>query len=158
MNRPVEVISETLKLYFTGKVKYLKTNLNRTISREDGKEFNIFREISINGRSKSPEAVFRVWFYSKGSNWFTSIFAYFTTLFFIGMKGFCHKIYIVDSESGELGGIYEFETLLDAENYLNSFAMKLSSLRAKPNKFWKDTMREQDSRLDTIGDLIYGRK
>jgi hypothetical protein len=48
------------------------------------------------------------------------------------LPGFRTKLWTVDENNGDFQGIYEWETLQDAENYAHSFAMQFMTNRSLP--------------------------
>jgi hypothetical protein len=128
-------------MYLSGRIRYPRRRMGETVTREDGRRYTIFREIDVraaNDDPAKPGGVFQVWFYARGAFWLTRLYSYAATLFFVGQRGFRHKLYLRDAETGELGGIYHWNTVADAEAYANSFAMALSARRSVPGRFRKE--------------------
>ena len=101
---------------------------------EDKTEFTIFREASLDppgSRSNPPGARFKVRFHvEKMSPKVNKIFSLFTIPFFVGLKGFRSKLWLLDEEGGDWMGIYEWQTVEDARNYSKSFAMRFMTGRS----------------------------
>ncbi len=140
--QPLPVIARSLKLLVTGRVKFPKERCGQCYVREDGRSYRIFREIVIArpGGNSEPGGTFRVWFQAKTGGPLTRLMAWGTTLFFLGMPGFRHKVYLIDDQTGEFGGIYEWNTREEALAYLDSFAMRLSAMRSVPGQFSKEVL------------------
>lgn len=72
--------------------------------------------------------------------------SYLTLFGFLGMPGFRSKLWLFNPETGEFGGIYEWDTVEDADNYDKSYAMRFSKWRSIPGKFWTDVFPQNDPR------------
>lgn len=66
--------------------------------------------------------------------------------FFLGMQGFHSKLWLINDETGDFGGIYEWTTERDAERYATSFAMRLSKMRSVPGSFSGEFFSVDDPR------------
>lgn len=155
-NRPLPVIARSLGLLIAGKVRFDRGQVGRNVTREDGQVYEIFREITVEaGDAPPPESVFRVWFHANTSYRVTRAYSMLTTVFFIGMNGFRHKIYLVDHATGELGGIYHWQTVADAEAYAASFAMTLSEKRSLSGHFRKEVFAFTDPRAAVGADSVH---
>lgn len=53
----------------------------------------------------------------------------------MGMPGFRSKLWLVNDDTEEFGGIYQFDTVENARQYQRSFAMQFSKWRSKPGYF-----------------------
>jgi hypothetical protein len=53
-------------------------------------------------------------------------------LVFMGFRGFCSKLWMVDEITGLCQGVYEWDTLQDAENYSKSIAAGFMTRRSVP--------------------------
>jgi hypothetical protein len=93
---------------------------------------------SVAGLAPGPQptgGVFRVWFYTIMTPPQTMIMSQITKLFFFGMPGFRGKMWLVNDTTGEFGGIYQFDTVEQARDYVHSFAIALSKRRSRPGMF-----------------------
>lgn len=136
---PLSVIPRSIGIMITGRAGYPRERANITLTLEDGRAFRIFREVVM--RHNPPTeggGVFRVWFYAMTTPAQTRMMSLATTLFFYGMPGFRGKIWLEDATSGEFGGVYQFDTVAQANAYAESFAMALSARRARPGMFRKE--------------------
>ena len=50
--------------------------------------------------------------------------------FVIGCKGFCNKYWLVDDKTNTCRGIYQWDSVEDAEAYSKSFAVKFMKKRS----------------------------
>ena len=51
---------------------------------------------------------------------------------YVGLPGFRSKLWMVNPESGDFSGYYEWDTIEDAENYGRSFAAGFMTRRSVP--------------------------
>ena len=98
--------------------------------------FTIFRQVIVDppkGQQAKLGALFRVRF--SVANMTPQQNKYFSILpipFFVGLPGFRSKLWMHDHTTGESQGVYHWDTVGDAKNYANSFAMKFMTRRAVP--------------------------
>jgi hypothetical protein len=104
---------------------------------DEGEEFEIFRQMTLdpgNGQPGKPGAIFKVRFQfasmSPEMNKRTSLIP---IPFIVAQPGFRSKTWLLGRESGEIQGIYEWDTVASAEAYWTSFPMKLMKKRAVPD-------------------------
>jgi hypothetical protein len=146
---PIVTLFKSIALLVTGKARFPKEKVGATIVREDGQKFIVFRHVVIHAktdRPANPQGVFRVWFHTKASPQGTRRLSSLTLFGFLGMPGFCSKLWLFNPETGEFGGIYEWDTVEDADHYDKSYAMKFSKWRSLPGKFWTDVFPLDDPR------------
>jgi hypothetical protein len=89
------------------------------ITTEDGQKYTVFREVVIKpkaGRPEVPGGVFRVWFHTRMALPNTIRLSYLTLFGFLGLPGFRSKLWLFNKATGEFGGIYEWDTVQDADN------------------------------------------
>lgn len=134
--KPQTVIPRSIMHMVTGHTQYPRERVNNPIMLDDGQSYRIFREVIM--RDNPPQqtgGVFRVWFYAITTPQQTIWMSQVTKLFFVGMPGFRSKIWLLNDETGEFGGIYQFDTIAQASDYAHSFAMGLSKRRSRPGMF-----------------------
>lgn len=87
---------------------------------EDGKIFSVFRHVEIiDKKLKEPEAAFITRFKPAKMGIRTNIlFSNIPMMVLLGFKGLRQKYWCVDYDSGLCQGIYEWQTLEDAKNYV----------------------------------------
>ena len=159
---PVYVIFRSAGLLLSGRAKFPKARVGETLIREDGKSFTVFRHVEMKtkaGQPALPGGVFRVWFSTKTAVSSTIRLSYMTLFGFLGLPGFRSKLWLLNEETGEFGGIYEWDTEEDAHNYDHSYAMKFSKWRSLPGKFWTDVFTQSDPRAtvhrpQTAGEIV----
>jgi len=132
----LNVIPRSIVRMVGGATGYPRERVGTTITLDDGHTYRVFREIVMkNDPPQATGGVFRVWFYAVTSPRQTIIMSHMTKLFFVGMPGFRGKMWLLNDETGEFGGIYQFDTVENARGYAESFAMGLSERRSHPGKF-----------------------
>lgn len=134
-------------LLLSGAYRFPRNRIHETVVIEDGRKFRIFKNAVRKDAGMPPvQGVFRVWFHSNTSAKFTMFYANFMIPFFLGMQGFRSKLWLINDETGDFGGIYEWTTEQDAERYANSFAMRLSRMRSVPGSFFGEFFSVDDPR------------
>lgn len=130
---PISGITGTIKLFLSGKINFHPSSKGKRLTMEDGKSFSVFRHVNIQSEKGKPEAVFIVRFKPSdmGPN-ANILFSRIPMMMFMGFPGFRQKLWCVDFETGLCLGIYEWQTLEDAENYSRSVAMRFMSHRSDP--------------------------
>jgi hypothetical protein len=103
---------------------------------EDGGEYVVFRHIILNPKPdqpKKPHAILRITFnFAHGSPRQNKLLSLIPIPFIVGLPGFRSKIWAIDKTTGGFQGIYEWNTVQDAELYQKSLAIKLMTRRAVP--------------------------
>ncbi len=135
---PLNPVSAFLKAnldLLTGRLRFSRQRLGEKVTTSNGRSYIVFRQAFLAG-AQPARTVFEVWFHPKGmsarvNEWFSLL----PTPFCVGCPGFVSKLWMVDKATGECAGLYEWETVQDAENYAGSFAMRFSKGRSYPGKF-----------------------
>ena len=141
------VIWRSRRLLKSGKAAFHWENLGGLVTRDNGRTYRIFRQVMMDIPTDRPRlagGVFCVWFTAKTSPATTIALSWKTINLFFGMRGFRSKTWVYDEVHNEFGGIYEWDTLEQAMAYRESFAMKLSSLRAVPGLFSTEVFPLED--------------
>jgi len=128
--------------WLCGRVHFPKKRLGEVIH---GKEdFIIFRHAVLDPDANQPEkpaarlAVrFQFRRFSLKTNRKLSLIP---IPFIIAQPGFRSKIWMSGKETGEFQGLYEWDTIEDAEKYRFSFPMKLMNKRAVPESLTYEIM------------------
>ena len=127
---------KTIGYALSGRLHFPSGRVGESLRMGDGRSFVIFRQGVVDplpGQPEHPGAVFIVRFHlatmSAGLN---KIFSLLPIPFFIGLPGFRSKLWTLDENSGDFQGIYEWDTVQDAENYAKSFAVKFMARRSLP--------------------------
>lgn len=126
----------TVLLYLTGRVRFIKSSIGKEFIIEYGKKFTVFRHVVIYTNKKKhirPQAIFKIRFLPKDVTIEENKrFSRIPMLFFMGFHGFRSKYWMVDEITGLCQGVYEWETLQDAENYSKSIAVRFMTKRSIP--------------------------
>lgn len=133
---PFHSLIRVIGYFLTGRLHFPKERLAEVLTLPTGQQYSIFRQVVVDPdpkQPKRPEALFRVQFHLENmtpqQNKFFSIIP---IPFFVGLPGFRSKLWTSDEETGDFQGIYEWDTMQDAKNYANSFAMKFMTRRSRP--------------------------
>jgi len=124
---PVCVVVSLLRL-LSGLVHYPKDRVGETLTMENGEKHTMFREMKVTSSRSVPAdcmTVLKVRFK----------FARFSLIpipVIIGMPGFRQKTWTFCEESGYSLGIYQFESMEQAEQYRNSIIMRVLGKRSVP--------------------------
>lgn len=125
---------KSLSYLMTGNLSFPKERIGETYIMEDGRKFTVFRHVVVKSGliSQSP-AIFKVRFLlANMTPERNKLFSIIPIPFFIGLPGFKAKLWMIDEENGYFQGVYEWDSLLSAQNYSKSFAMKFMIKRSIP--------------------------
>ena len=123
----------TIMLLLTGRVIFDKASVGKVFTMEDGREFKVFRHVVIRSKSNAgdPQAVFRIRFLLKNMTVEQNErFSKIPMLVFMGFHGFRSKYWMVHEETGLCQGVYEWDTVQDAEKYSRSIALRFITSRS----------------------------
>ena len=145
---PVFGFVRTVLLFITLSVNFVRKDVGRTITMEDGQSFRIFRHVRIRSANpKPPAGVFVVRFKPDHMTIDQNIwFSLLPMMVFMGFHGFREKYWCVNDESGLCQGVYAWQTVEDAENYSKSIAMRFMTKRSDPQSVCSRVM---DQRAET---------
>jgi len=139
LNREKLTLFKSLKVFFARlfkrRVHFSKKYVGKIISMEDGKKFQVIRNLKVNSK-KGPEkllAVFKVRFKFSGLPLrINKRLSMIPAPFLIARPGFLQKIWSV-TEDGYFQGIYQWASEEFAEKYPQSFIFKMVTKRAAEN-------------------------
>ena len=157
---PIFIILKSISLLLMKRVWFPKERVGTTIVVGD-REYIVFRQVVMNTKSTQseiPDGIFRVWFFTKMSSVGTICLSWLTLLGFIGLPGFHSKLWLVNKKTKEFGGIYEWDTVQDAHNYNESYAMKFSKWRSIPGKFRTEVFSQDDPRAKMHQTMTYVKR
>ena len=131
---PPVLVVRTAWYWLCGRVHFQKKRLGEVIQ---GKEdFIIFRQAVLDPAATQPEkpgAILAVRFQFRRFSLKTNrILSIIPIPFILAQPGFRSKIWMFEKRTGEIQGLYEWDTVEDAEKYRFSFPMKLMKKRAIP--------------------------
>jgi hypothetical protein len=136
--RNTAVISFLTTHYFVvrRRLHFPKDRNGEVITASDGKEYVIFRGLTVDPRKNQPEkpgAILRIQFdFKSGSAGKNKRLSIIPIPLIAGLPGFRSKYWMLHEPSGGFQGLYEWDSVQDAENYEKSFAIKLMTKRAVP--------------------------
>jgi len=116
----------------TGRLHFPRERIGETFTLGGEQVFTIFRQVIVDPTREEPPkqgALFRVAGMTPEQN---KRFSILPIPFFIGLPGFRSKLWMDDHATGESQGVYKWDTVGDAQNYANSFAMQFMTRRAVP--------------------------
>jgi len=126
----------------TGRLHFPRERIGETFKLGDDQVFSIFRQVIVdppNGQQGKPEALFRVRFrIANMTSEQNKCFSVLPIPFFVGLPGFRSKLWMFNQTTGEFQGVYKWDTVVDAQNYANSFAMKFMARRAVSGSIYKE--------------------
>ena len=109
---------------------------------QEKEEFIIFRKVVVDqvaNQPIKPQALFRVYFrFARFSQKVNQILSLIPIPFIIAQPGFRSKTWMSGKDTGTFQGLYEWDSVEDAEHYWNSFPLKLMKRRSIP-----DTLKYQ---------------
>lgn len=133
---PWRALLNTLGNFVSGRVHFPRRRIGEVIAMDDGQRFEIFRQAIVDrkdGKQTIPGARFIVRFHlANMSPEMNKPFSLIPMPFCIGVPGFRAKLWTLNVENGDFQGVYEFETVRDAENYADSFAVRFMTKRSVP--------------------------
>lgn len=134
---PILSIFKTIKYLLTGRIRFPNDRVGEKVTGEDGQEFTVFRQVVVDpgkGQPARPGALltlrFKVTNMTPGVNRFYSVLP---LMLYIGDKGFRSKLFTINGDNCQ--SIYVWDTVQDAENYLQSLALKTILLRSVTGSF-----------------------
>jgi hypothetical protein len=132
---PIRGFLCTLFLFITGRVRFDRSAVGKTLQTPDGKTFRVFRRVEILHRNRvRPEACFIVRFRPmRMSVTQNERFSKLPMIVFMGFKGFRSKYWCNDPKTGLCQGVYEWQTKQDAQRYSESIAMRFMARRSDPS-------------------------
>ena len=133
---PPVLLGRALHLWFEKRVLFPKDVIGNVIQQE-GEKYKIFRKVVVlqkNNQLGTPGAIFKVKFQFKRFSFATNRRLSLLPLpFIISQPGFISKTWLTGTETGCFQGLYEWESLETAEDYVNSFPLRLMKKRARPD-------------------------
>ena len=133
---PIASFFRALHLLISGRMRFPRDRVGETLVLENGECWTIFRQVVVTpepGRPAKAGAVFRPRFRVAGMSLRQNIrFSLLPIPFFTGLPGFRSKLWLYQAETGDFQGYYEWDSVEDAENYANSFAMQFMTRRSVP--------------------------
>ena len=143
---PPLLLARATKLLFQGRVHFPKELYGNIITEDE--EFEIFRKVVVDAGKTQPEkpaAIFKVYFkfarFSPRTNKYLSLIP---IPLIVAQPGFRSKTWLTGKETGTFQGLYEWDTIEDAEHYWNSFPLKIMKSRAVPETLKYEIKERED--------------
>lgn len=137
---PFRSLLKSIYYVCTGRLRFPSNRVGENITMPDGRTYAIFRRAVVKqgkNQSQKPSALFQVRFrITSMTPKQNEIFSLLPIPFITGLPGFRSKLWMVDRKTGECQGVYEWDTIEDAQRYADSFAMRFMSGRAAPGSVW----------------------
>jgi hypothetical protein len=131
---PISSVFKTIGFVVEGRLHLPTQRIGAGITDEKGQQFTIFREVVIDpteNQPKRPGAVLVIHFkVTNISPELNKIYSLLPLPLYIGDPGFRSKLFTINGEDCQ--SIYEWDTVQDARNYVNSVALKTILVRAVP--------------------------
>ncbi len=118
-----------------GRLHFPREQVGKTVRTPDGREFTVFREGWVDpkpGQPEKPGATFIVRFHAKMPPRLNKLFSLLPMPFCMGFPGFRSKLWTIDGATGDFQGIYEWDSVDDAEAYAHSAALAFMTGRSTP--------------------------
>ena len=135
-NKAIYSLLKTLSYVVIRRLHFARGRLGELITMEDGQKYIVFRQVIVDPKPdqlKKPGAILKILFnFAHGSPKQNKVLSLIPIPFIAGLPGFRSKTWALQENNGGFQGIYEWDTVQDAEIYKKSFAIKLMTKRAVP--------------------------
>jgi len=129
------LLARSIRLWFKGYIHFPKEQNGSTIKEEE--DFIIFRKVVLGLKEKqhfNQGVVLKVFFrFKRFSLNINKILSLIPIPFIIAQRGFRSKTWLFGKQTGTFHGLYEWDNAENAEQYLNSFPLKLMKRRSVPD-------------------------
>jgi hypothetical protein len=141
----LDYIARTHSYRHAGRIRTPKERIGQVFTNSDGREFIVFKETILDpaaSEQAEPEAMFRVQFrVPKIRRWRDRLVISVKSPIFVGAPGFRSKLWMVDERTNTYQGVYEWDTVADAEAYAHSASMAFMTEVAVPGGISYEIMR-----------------
>jgi hypothetical protein len=138
---PPVLLARATWLRLRGRVKFPRDAVGDLVP-GPGEDYEVFREMVVaptETRPGGPGAQFAVGFhFARFSAAANKRLSRIPMPLIAAQPGFRSKTWLLGRESGAFRGVYEWDTIEDAENYWTSFPMKLMKRRAVPETLTRE--------------------
>jgi hypothetical protein len=143
---PPVLLARAAALCLSGRVHF-PTSLNGDTVQEK-EQFVIFRKVVVDPAEEQPprpEALFKVYFrFARFSPNVNKALSLIPILFIIAQPGFRSKTWMLGKHTGTFQGLYEWDSVEDAEQYRNSLPLKLMKGRSIRDTLKYEITRTKD--------------
>lgn len=130
---PAVCLMVALVLALRGRLRLRHQFVGRAVVMEGGQSFHVFRHLSRSTSSSGTPAILVVRFrFKKFSQGFNRLLSLVPVPLIGGFPGFRDKVWMVDEETGDWQGVYEWESADAVEQYCESFVLAVMTRRAVP--------------------------
>ena len=151
-NKALFSLLKTFSYVATGHLHFAKDHIGELVTMDNGQEYTVFRQVIVDPKRdqlKKPGAILIIRFnFAHGSPKQNKLLSVIPIPFIAGLPGFRSKIWAIDKDSGGFQGIYEWDTIQDAETYKKSSAIKLMTKRAIPGSITFQIIPQQANKED----------
>jgi hypothetical protein len=131
---PPILLARAAILWYAGRIHFPKDRIGEIVQAEE--PFRVFRQMTVEpagDQPKRPGAIFKVCFhYARFSASTNRTLSLIPVPLIAAQPGFRSKIWLLGQETGVTQGLYEWDTVKDAEKYWTSFPMELLKKRSVP--------------------------
>jgi hypothetical protein len=142
---PLRLILRALGLWIHGRVHF-RGGLENIRLEDHGETFAAFRKVDVDPAAEQPArpgAIFQVRFRFKNlSDTANSRLSLIPIPLIVAQPGFRSKTWLLGQQSGDFIGLYEFETVEEAEAYWDSLPLRMMKRRTAPGSL-KHTLEVQ---------------
>ena len=135
-NQMFDYIFRTLGYLAAGRLKSPKDQIGKAFLNPDGEKFVVFKQtvlVPAGSPASKPQAMFRVQFrVPKIQPWRDRLIIALKSPIFVAQPGFRSKLWMVDESNHTYQGVYEWETVKAAEEYIHSASMAFMTEVAVP--------------------------
>lgn len=116
-----------------GRLQFRRRYVGKELVMKDGRRFRVFRHLSFRSNSGVEPAVLVVRFrFARLSQRVNRLLSLVPIPLIGGFPGFRDKLWMVDEETGDWQGVYEWESAQAVELYSRSFVLGVMNRRADP--------------------------
>jgi hypothetical protein len=130
---PLVCLVIAVALTLLGRLRLRYQFVGRVIEMENDRRFRIFRHLSLRSSSGIAPAVLVVRFrFARFSQRVNRLLSLLPIPLIGGFPGFREKLWMVDEDTGDWQGVYEWESAEAVEAYRRSFVLGVMNRRADP--------------------------
>ena len=130
---PLVCLVIAVVLALLGRLRLRHQFVGRVLEMDDGRRFRVFRHLSLRSNGGVAPAILVVRFkFKRFSQDLNRLLSLVPIPLIGGFPGFRHKLWMVDEETGDWQGIYEWESAEAVELYRRSFVLGVTNRRADP--------------------------
>lgn len=116
-----------------GRLRFRRRLVGRELVMDDGRRFRVFRHLSLRSSNGVAPAVLVVRFrFATFSQRVNRLLSLVPVPLIGGFPGFQVKLWMVDEETGDWQGVYQWESAAAVELYRRSFVLGMMNRRAAP--------------------------